>query len=166
MSELQLYYDNFKTTVSCGALCEGEKCSGWFLSDVDTWHHCPCNAGGTADPETTGEMTEADYETYMTEVRTKNASRLVGWFAVSALIDGRRLVISVNDVAKAAQAQAQDAVRYGGFQSVIVKRISTEVQAQEAVCQMAEAKASSGEDDDLEQSEGCDNCGSFGGCHC
>ncbi len=41
---LQDYYCGFGSAVRCGDLCKGKGCHGWFLSDVDTWHECPCNA--------------------------------------------------------------------------------------------------------------------------
>ena len=42
-SELQQYYRMFNNQVMGGYLCKGEDCNVWFLSDVDTWHECPCN---------------------------------------------------------------------------------------------------------------------------
>ena len=43
MSELALYYNTFRQTQYLNALCKGPACSGWHLSEVDTWHECPCN---------------------------------------------------------------------------------------------------------------------------
>lgn len=40
---LQGYFDNFNQQVRGGDACEGSECRGWFLSEVDTWHECPCN---------------------------------------------------------------------------------------------------------------------------
>ena len=47
MSELQSYYDAFKTGAWADpdpkkCLCRG---FGWALSDVDTWHECPIHKG-------------------------------------------------------------------------------------------------------------------------
>jgi len=44
---LQNYYDNFCVEVSMLAHHDPEVClckgGGWVLSDVDTWHECPCH---------------------------------------------------------------------------------------------------------------------------
>ncbi len=39
---LQGYYNEFAFLATSGQLCGGENCRGWLLSDVDTWHACPC----------------------------------------------------------------------------------------------------------------------------
>lgn len=53
MSEFQQYYDGFcqgrwarESTSECP--CGG---SGWALSEVDTWHKCPCHWAGQPHPE-------------------------------------------------------------------------------------------------------------------
>jgi hypothetical protein len=47
MSELQQYYDNFRA--GYWAHPDADKCRchgrGWVLSEVDTWHECPCHKG-------------------------------------------------------------------------------------------------------------------------
>jgi hypothetical protein len=53
MSDLQLYYDYFRTGYWADpdpqqCLCRGR---GWALSDVDTWHKCPCHYKGQLHPE-------------------------------------------------------------------------------------------------------------------
>jgi hypothetical protein len=52
-SELQSYYDNFRT--GYWASLEESECpchgGGWALSDVDTWHQCPIHYTGQAHPE-------------------------------------------------------------------------------------------------------------------
>ncbi len=51
-SELAAYYNNCETEARSGVLCRGEGCKGWFLSEVDTWHHCrACNPQATNHPE-------------------------------------------------------------------------------------------------------------------
>lgn len=57
MSELQQYYDSFSSIVASGELCSGENCSGWFVSDVDTIHRCPCGKG-TAENHPDYELPE------------------------------------------------------------------------------------------------------------
>ena len=51
MSELQQYYDHFKTgywaTIK-NCACRG---TGWHLSDVDTWHKCPIHFTNQPHPE-------------------------------------------------------------------------------------------------------------------
>lgn len=52
MSELSHYYSTFHSEVRCGHHCAGDACRGWFLSEVDTWHECSCNARkGVPHPE-------------------------------------------------------------------------------------------------------------------
>lgn len=52
MSEHAHYYDTFRARVATREFCGGEACRGWFLSEVDTWHECPCNgAKGYGHPE-------------------------------------------------------------------------------------------------------------------
>ena len=64
MSELQSYYDAFKT--GAWAHADASKCpcggSGWALSDVDTWHECPVHYHGQAHPEDLGFEDEAPVE--------------------------------------------------------------------------------------------------------
>lgn len=53
MSELQSYYDAFRTAYWATpdpSECECGGC-GWALSDVDTWHKCPCHNWGQPHPE-------------------------------------------------------------------------------------------------------------------
>lgn len=50
---LQAYYDDFRTghwadPDASRCPCHG---SGWALSDVDTWHECPCHYAGQQHPE-------------------------------------------------------------------------------------------------------------------
>lgn len=40
---LQAEYNTFNHLASCGSLCKGDSCPGWFVSDFDTVHECPCN---------------------------------------------------------------------------------------------------------------------------
>jgi hypothetical protein len=63
MSELQTYYDEFcrpgawarEEAEDCG--CRG---SGWWLSELDTWHECPCHyEKGQPHPEDEPEAHEA-----------------------------------------------------------------------------------------------------------
>lgn len=53
MSELQSYYDAFST--GYWATPDASECEcgggGWALSDVDTWHKCPCHFWGQPHPE-------------------------------------------------------------------------------------------------------------------
>lgn len=58
MSDLQAYYNNFASQPSrwmdsdparCG--CRG---SGWWASEVDTWHECPVHFTGQTHPEDHG----------------------------------------------------------------------------------------------------------------
>lgn len=44
---LQAYFDAFSREVQSGDACayRAGRCSGWFLSDVDTWHECPVHPG-------------------------------------------------------------------------------------------------------------------------
>lgn len=53
MSELQAYYEMFKT--GCWAMADADECPchgrGWALSDVDTWHNCPIHFAGQLHPE-------------------------------------------------------------------------------------------------------------------
>lgn len=64
MSELQAYYDTFRTgywaTENEGeCLCHGR---GWALSDVDTWHKCPVHFRGQLGPEAAdGDMSIEEY---------------------------------------------------------------------------------------------------------
>lgn len=53
VSELQLYYDNFKTGYWADpdpseCLCNG---GGWVSSEVDTWHKCPYHFKNQPHPE-------------------------------------------------------------------------------------------------------------------
>lgn len=50
---LQGYYDDFRTGYwadpdAAKCPCHGH---GWALSDVDTWHECPCHYNGQPHPE-------------------------------------------------------------------------------------------------------------------
>ena len=52
MSDLQIHFETFKALTSMREFCTGEDCRGWHLSEVDTWHECPCNASkGYPNPE-------------------------------------------------------------------------------------------------------------------
>jgi len=42
-SELAQYGQEFDRAVRGGSLCGGDKCQAWFLSELDSWHMCPCN---------------------------------------------------------------------------------------------------------------------------
>ena len=48
---LNQYYESFRMSVFQGYLCRGENCSGWILSELDTWHRCPCGQGAKGHPE-------------------------------------------------------------------------------------------------------------------
>lgn len=54
MSELQNYYDNY-ARANVWADSDPERCgchgSGWFLSDLDTFHRCPVHYTGQPHPE-------------------------------------------------------------------------------------------------------------------
>jgi hypothetical protein len=53
---LQAEYNAYRRQVSSGSMCKGDECGGWHLSDLDTWHECPCNAQkGVPHPETQEE---------------------------------------------------------------------------------------------------------------
>jgi len=53
MSELQTYYDNFRT--GYWAHPDADRCPcrgrGWALSEVDTWHTCPIHYNGQPGPD-------------------------------------------------------------------------------------------------------------------
>lgn len=51
MSEYTLYFSVFEAHVRSGALCRGPHCPGWFSSQIDTWHACPCNPKRENHPE-------------------------------------------------------------------------------------------------------------------
>ncbi len=62
MSELQQHYDTFRVRASVGDFCRRPaRCSGWHLSEVDTWHPCRCNPAGRrfSEPE---EQHDAELE--------------------------------------------------------------------------------------------------------
>jgi hypothetical protein len=67
MSELQLYYDNFRAGWWASenedeCACHGK---GWALSEVDTWHKCPVHFHGQPSPEDCDGFESAEeYETY------------------------------------------------------------------------------------------------------
>jgi hypothetical protein len=49
---MSLQHDYQDFVANLGLFCDangtfgrGGKCSGWILSDFDTWHRCPCGAG-------------------------------------------------------------------------------------------------------------------------
>jgi len=46
---LQDYYNEFRFLATSGQLCEGADCRGWLLSDVDTFHKCPCGKATDAN---------------------------------------------------------------------------------------------------------------------
>ena len=58
---LQGMYNAFAFAVRSGEMCQGEMCQGWFASDLDTWHQCPCGRNGHVHPEddTAGEPCSA-----------------------------------------------------------------------------------------------------------
>jgi len=66
MSELQAYYDTFRT--GCWATEDAEECpchgGGWALSDVDTWHKCPTHYCGQALPEAADCLEDFEAEDY------------------------------------------------------------------------------------------------------
>lgn len=53
MSELQAYYDSFRT--GYWAHPDADRCPcrgrGWALSEVDTWHTCPIHYNGQPGPD-------------------------------------------------------------------------------------------------------------------
>ncbi len=53
MSELQAYYDAFRTGYWADSDPERCRChgSGWACSEVDTWHQCPIHYTGQPHPE-------------------------------------------------------------------------------------------------------------------
>jgi hypothetical protein len=53
MSELQQYYDAFRTGYWMKHDPEACPCrgNGWALSEVDTWHKCPTHYSGQPHPE-------------------------------------------------------------------------------------------------------------------
>lgn len=53
MSELQAYYDNFRTGYWATESAEDCPCHGrgYALSEVDTWHKCPVHHAGQLSPE-------------------------------------------------------------------------------------------------------------------
>jgi hypothetical protein len=71
MSDLQNYYDNF-CRPAVWACEDADKCgcrgSGWFLSELDTWHECPVHYRGQPNSESSEEevreweMLEAGWE--------------------------------------------------------------------------------------------------------
>lgn len=56
MSELQSYYENFRTGYWANPNASRCPChgGGWALSEVDTWHQCPCHYRGQPHPEDFG----------------------------------------------------------------------------------------------------------------
>lgn len=65
MSDLQAYYDNFATQPSRWCDRDESKCgckgSGYFLSELDTWHECPAHfVEGQRHPEDDSEDPVAD----------------------------------------------------------------------------------------------------------
>jgi len=64
------YYNDFRMQVFHGAMCGGESCRGWILSDVDTWHRCPCGKGPKGHPEYP-EQEESETEATRTPVKTQ-----------------------------------------------------------------------------------------------
>jgi hypothetical protein len=47
---LQHDYELTRSYLESGAVCGGTECSGWHLSDFDTFHQCPCGEGRHYDP--------------------------------------------------------------------------------------------------------------------
>jgi hypothetical protein len=66
MSELQFYYDNFATQPSRWSNQDPDRCgcrgSGWFLSEVDTWHECPKHYKDQPHPEYDDYIWPPEYE--------------------------------------------------------------------------------------------------------
>lgn len=60
-SEQSNYYYAFRAEVSRREMCRGDACSGWILSEVDTWHECPCNAEKCV-PHPESEFVESEFE--------------------------------------------------------------------------------------------------------
>lgn len=61
MSEQTIYYAAFQGMVTARDFCRDEACRGWFLSEVDTWHQCPCPAGRLVPhPESDDALLESD----------------------------------------------------------------------------------------------------------
>lgn len=64
MNEYALHFESFRAAASGGDLCRGDKCSGWHLSEVDTWHRCHGDdCGGvenTTHPEVWAEIEEGE----------------------------------------------------------------------------------------------------------
>jgi hypothetical protein len=58
MNEYALYHESFRAAASGGTLCRGPECSGWHLSEVDTWHRCSGRDCGGAQNTTHPEHEE------------------------------------------------------------------------------------------------------------
>jgi hypothetical protein len=51
VNELSQYFEAFSLYASTGELHRGDGCSGWFSSELDTWHPCgTCNPKGRRVP--------------------------------------------------------------------------------------------------------------------
>lgn len=75
---LQAYYDNFATQPSRWSHSDSELCgcrgSGWFLSELDTWHECPIHhVEGQRHPEG-----DDDPETYAWHIVDRNGAVVDG----------------------------------------------------------------------------------------
>lgn len=63
-NEYTNYFANFAFTVESGLECGGNDCRVWFLSEVDTWHECACNAHRPVPvPHPEAEMNEVEADT-------------------------------------------------------------------------------------------------------
>jgi len=83
MSELQTYYDAFKTAYWAdedAAVCRC-KGSGWVLSEVDTFHECPVHYDGQPNNESSEEECEAYELRKAREAYKAIASQSVAEFA-------------------------------------------------------------------------------------
>lgn len=62
MSELQAYYDNFRTGYWATESAEDCPCHGrgFALSEVDTWHKCPVHYAGQLSPEDLDSLFASD----------------------------------------------------------------------------------------------------------
>ena len=89
MSELNHYYNTFQRSSYLNRLCKGTSCSGWHLSQVDTWHECPCNkVKNRPHPEA-----EVELEGYVVSYR--DGGRAI--YTSSCLEDAKKVARSYRD---------------------------------------------------------------------
>jgi len=64
-------YEDYCALASGGALCRGEGCGGWILSDLDTYHKCGCGRGTDANHPEYYQDEEEGCEAPVEEVAVK-----------------------------------------------------------------------------------------------